>query len=107
MLKTVLQRAELCEAEKVISVSLSIGELRDLHEEWVQRYFSYASRGTMAENAVLKISSLPVMVYCRNCNGEFRLDMKKAVSSTCPLCASNETEIRSGRELFIDEIEVL
>lgn len=102
-----MQRAELCEAEKVLSITLSIGELRDLQEEWVQRYFSYAGRGTLAEGAALKINRLPVMVKCNDCGGDFRIKPKEKISSICPHCGSGKTEIASGRELFIDEIEVI
>ncbi len=34
-------------ATRVVSIDLRVGELRDLVEEWAQRYFDYVSKGTI------------------------------------------------------------
>ncbi len=54
ILNVVLKHAAMNKAEKVIFVNLQIGKLSDLQDEWLQRYFDYLSKGTIAEGAKLK-----------------------------------------------------
>ena len=51
----VLRNACSQQAKQVLSVSLVIGEMRNLEEEWVQRYFDRCAKGTLAEGAKIKI----------------------------------------------------
>ena len=51
ILNIVLTHAKRNRARKVISIHLKIGELSDLENEWVQRYFDYLSKDTIAEGA--------------------------------------------------------
>lgn len=107
MLGIILKHAEASEAEKIVAVMLSVGGLRDLQEEWMQRYFDYVSRGTIAEGAKIKINKLPVVLGCNECGRTFEVDMKHFVSSVCPHCGSAKAALASGNELFIEEIEVM
>jgi hydrogenase nickel incorporation protein HypA/HybF len=49
ILKIVLKHAEMNSARKVITVHLQVGKLSDLEDDWIQRYFDYLSKGTIAE----------------------------------------------------------
>lgn len=56
----VLRNACAQQAKQVLSVSLVIGEMRNLEEEWVQRYFDRCAKGTLAEGAKIKIQKVPM-----------------------------------------------
>jgi len=54
-----LKYAQECKARRVVSIHLQVGELRDVVEEWVQRYFDYLSEGTIAEGSKLVFKRTP------------------------------------------------
>ena len=92
---------------KVASVQLTIGELRDLSEEWINRYFEQCTRNTVAHGADLEISWLPIRIRCSSCGGESivkRMDLPKLDKMRCTQCSSDEVSLTSGRELIIDSI---
>ena len=107
ILRIVLRHAETAQAKKVLSVSLRVGELSDILEEWLQRYFDYLSRGTIAEGAALCVERVPVTFRCSRCGNIFPVRVREARDSACPGCGSAETALHTGRDFFIRHIEVL
>ncbi|MBU1184216.1 MAG: hydrogenase maturation nickel metallochaperone HypA [Proteobacteria bacterium] len=107
ILQVVLRHASAGGASKVVSVGLRIGEVSDLVDEWVQRYFDHLSRGTIAEGAVVRIERSPAMFRCGACGHSFPADPRTREAMRCPLCASEETTFVSGREYLVQQIEVL
>lgn len=107
ILKIVLRHAESDGARKVVAIHLRVGELSDLIDEWIQRYFDYLSRGTIAEGAVLKIERSPVVFRCEECGESFPVDVRKTRDIACTRCGGAKTIFVSGREFFIKHIEVL
>jgi len=47
ILSVVLRHAEGRTSPESSASTLRVGELSDLADEWIQRYFSYLSRGTL------------------------------------------------------------
>jgi hydrogenase nickel incorporation protein HypA/HybF len=107
ILKVVLRHAEEARADKVISVSLRIGELSDIIDEWLQRYFDYLSKGTLAEGATLQVERMPVIFRCEGCGESFRIKIREVKDIVCPACGEGKTTFVSGREFFIKNIEVI
>jgi hydrogenase nickel incorporation protein HypA/HybF len=107
ILNIVLRHAEANQALKVVKISLRIGELSDIVDEWVQRYFDYLSKDTIAEGATLKIERSPVIFRCKACEKDFRFDIRKIKDIICPVCGGKSVELVSGREFYIKDIEVL
>ncbi|MCX7982141.1 MAG: hydrogenase maturation nickel metallochaperone HypA [Syntrophales bacterium] len=106
ILKIVLKHAARNKANKVVLVRLRIGRLCDLEAEWIQNYFSYLSKGTVAEGAKIEIERVPAVVICRSCGQEYEMKNDGLISFLCPNCGSQEVEIVSGREYFVSEMEV-
>jgi hydrogenase nickel incorporation protein HypA/HybF len=106
ILKIVLRHAEEARAGKVVSVSLRIGELSDIIEEWLQRYFDYLSKGTLAEGAALRIERVPVIFRCEGCGESFPVKVREVHDIVCPSCSGGKATFVSGREFFIKNIEV-
>lgn len=106
ILKIVLKHAEADGADKVVSVSLRIGEMSDIVDEWLQRYFDYLSKGTPAEGAALRIERSPVIFRCEGCGESFAVNIREAREIVCPKCSGGKATLVSGREFFINHIEV-
>ena len=107
ILKVVLRHAEEAKAEKIVSVSLRIGELSDIIEEWLQRYFDYLSKDTPAEGAALRIERVPVIFRCEGCGNSFPVKVREVRDIVCPSCGGGKATFVSGREFFIKNIEVI
>lgn len=103
MLDIVLEQAEKAKAKKVDRINLVIGELSGFVEECVQFYFNFLAKETLAEGATLCCTTVPAKARCRGCDKVFKL---KELNWTCPHCGDNNIEIISGKELFVDSIEV-
>ncbi|PKN34811.1 MAG: hydrogenase maturation nickel metallochaperone HypA [Deltaproteobacteria bacterium HGW-Deltaproteobacteria-19] len=107
VLKIVLGHAERNRVRKIVAIHLKVGELSDLIEDWMQRYFDYVSKGTLAEGAVLKIQKIPVRFRCSGCSSEFTADVRKEAEIRCPECGADRPTLISGREYFIENMEVI
>ncbi|KUG05068.1 hypothetical protein ASZ90_017557 [hydrocarbon metagenome] len=71
----------------------------------MQRYFDYASRGTIAEGATLEIERIPVLARCDNCHESFGVNWWTP-DIYCTRCGGTRLSLLSGREFSIEEIEV-
>ena len=83
-----ISHAETNLAKKVVRIRIRVGELTDLEEEWMQRYFDFVSKGTLAEGAVLEIEWTPVMFRCDVCAKVFPVKIREVTDVLCPSCAS-------------------
>lgn len=107
ILRIVLRHAEEAKADRVLSVSLRVGELSDIIDEWLQRYFDYLSRGTPAEGAQLKIEKVPVVFCCESCGASFHVNIREIEKAICSICGGDRASLVSGREFFVKAIEVI
>ena len=103
MLDIVLKEAEKAGAREVGIVNLVIGEMTGFVEDSVQFYFDFLSKGTPAEGANLLFTVVPIKAQCRRCGKNFE---PKESAWICPGCGSNGLDIISGKELFVESIEV-
>lgn len=106
IIDNVLKYSEQENAKRVLAVVLEIGEAHDLIDEWVQKYFSFASRTTVAEGAELRIRRIPVIASCTSCRSNYRINLKKAEHDSCPACGGKNYKLLSGDELIIHSIEL-
>ena len=90
----------------MVSIHLQVGELRDLTEEWIQRYFDYLSPGTLAEGAKITLTRVPVKMACQACQASFSSDIHSA-KIECPECGNDKPTLTGGDEFLIESIEVI
>jgi len=88
--------------KKVESISLRIGEMRQVVPEALHFGFECVGKNTPVEGAELIIENVPIKGHCFHCNNEFNL---KNWLQNCPKCKNNSIEIISGKELEIMEFE--
>lgn len=106
ILNIVLKHAEKNDARHVMAIHLKIGMMSELEDDWLQRYFDYLSKGTIAEGAKLVIERAPAMVECRACLNQYEAETMRISELTCPACGERGGVLLSGREYYIKEMEV-
>jgi len=103
ILQIAIEHAEKAGAKKIRRINLVIGGLAGIVDESVQFYFDFVSKGTIAEEAKLVFQKVPVRFRCRSCGKEFDFQGEEW---TCPDCHAPGPEIVTGREFYLESIEV-
>jgi hydrogenase nickel incorporation protein HypA/HybF len=103
LLALALEYVKKSNANKIIRIFLVVGELSGVVDEAVDFYFKFLSRGTVASEASLFFTHVPIKLRCRNCNIIFT---PQNFDLHCPDCKEQQVEIVAGRELYIDSMEV-
>ena len=87
---------------KIESISLKIGEMRNVVSDALLFGFECLSKDTPIEGAEIKIENIPIIGRCSKCNNEHAMDNWL---QQCSQCNSNNIKIISGKELEIVEFE--
>ena len=103
VLDAVTQSAKEAGAEKVLAITLRIGDMTEVIDEALSFAFEALTEGTMCEGAKLDVIKVAPRSLCFECGEEFDHDRFHRV---CPQCGSYETHLLQGRELSIESIEV-
>lgn len=90
-------------ADKVLSITLSVGEMTEAIEDALMFAFEALSENTIADGAELKINMIKPKSVCLECGEEFEHDRFHML---CPKCGSAFSKLIAGREMQIDSIEV-
>jgi hydrogenase nickel incorporation protein HypA/HybF len=106
ILKIVLKHADKNNVRQVMAIHLRIGKLSDLENDWIQRYFDYLSKGTVAQGAKLIIERTPIILQCNSCKASYEGDMATICDAACPFCGQTDSTLISGREYYIKDMEV-
>ncbi|HMP73380.1 MAG TPA: hydrogenase maturation nickel metallochaperone HypA [Kiritimatiellia bacterium] len=103
LLKAVLHAAETHGATRVVTVRLRIGHLAGIVPESLTFAFEALAQDTLAHGATLHIQSIPVTCHCPHC----RLDFPCSPGFyQCPTCNQSSSDLRTGRELDIIDMEI-
>ena len=102
-----LKHARSNKARRILSVTLKIGEASDLQEEWIQRYYEFLCKDTIAEGSKLVIERVPLFVRCKNCEEEFHVDLRREKNVQCPKCGGTSFGYVSGREYSVESMEIV
>ena len=103
ILSIALEKANEVQASKVTKINLIIGELSGVANECVEFYFDFLGKDTIAAQASLSFYQPPIMLRCRNCVAVFS---PNDLDWACPICREQKIEIISGRECYVNSIEV-
>lgn len=88
---------------KVVGVKLQIGELTCVVPDALRFCFDVCAKGTLLEGAKLSITRVPGRGRCRDCS---RVQSMDGPVLSC-ICGSWDVEILEGRELRLQEVEVI
>ncbi len=98
-----LENAQKANATRIVSVHVVVGELSGVVEDAMDFYFGFLTKGTIAAGACLSVEHVPARLRCRSCNTTFAA---RENDFQCPSCSKLEADIISGRELYVDRLEV-
>lgn len=91
------------EEKMVTKINLVIGEMTNAIPDALEAAFSVYAPGTKAAGAKLEIRLVPLSARCENCKWEGNIEKHSFV---CPHCSSIGLEIITGRELYVESLEV-
>jgi len=104
IVETVTESLTAYPGARVLEVRLRIGALASVIPESLEFCWGIVSEGTPLRGSRLVVDLLPVVVHCEPCGIDSELDGVQ--SFRCPRCGELCAEIRQGRELEIDSIEI-
>ena len=89
--------------KEILEVKIVVGKFHQIVEEVMITNFDFMKNEYEGfENAVLLMTEKNVRVKCEDCKHEFTIDEPIFM---CPKCESFNTELISGKELYIETIE--
>jgi hydrogenase nickel incorporation protein HypA/HybF len=103
ILSMALEKAEAAGADRITRINLVVGDLSGVVSECVQFYFDFLSKDTIAGGAQLNFTTKSTLLRCRQCGKEFS---PRELDWSCPDCRERGMEIISGRECYMESIEV-
>lgn len=103
ILNFALEEAAKRGAARVTALTISVGALSGIVPECIETYFELVAEGTLAEGATLTFHRIPAQVRCTDCKAESELPDFRL---RCPACTSRKVELLSGREAYIESMEI-
>jgi len=103
ILSIALEKATAVNASQISKINLVTGELAGIVDDCVEFYFDFLTKDTIAAQASLSFRHPPTRLRCRNCATVFSPDN---LNWACPNCHAQTVEITSGRECYVESIEV-
>ena len=91
------------DANLVKSVKVRVGQLSGVVPDSLDFCFGAITQGTLLQGASLDIEKVPFAMKCRSCNAMFESEAGIVV---CPTCGGCDSEVLSGTELQVVEIEL-
>ncbi len=104
ILDIVLRTAAANGARRVVRVKLRAGQLRAIVPEQLRFCFEFVAKDSLAEGAELAVQVVPIRSRCRGCAAEFEVEAFRVV---CPGCGGGDLDILQGKELLVENIEIL
>ena len=89
---------------RVKEVRLRVGALASVIEDSLQFCYGIATEDTPLEGSKLVVKTLPVLMRCDNCAKD--IEIASLQSFRCPQCDQPVSDLRQGRELEIESIEI-
>lgn len=88
---------------RVEAVRLKVGRLAAALPDQLLFAWQVLTEGTELEGTRLLVEEVPIRARCLSCHAENEIS---DLGFLCSKCGSSRVEIRSGRELLIDSLEV-
>ena len=89
--------------KRITVVHLQIGPLSGVVPELLRDAFPIASAGTAAQDAELQFHQSEIQVHCPSCDRDSVVSSNKL---TCAYCGNWQTQLVSGDELMLNQVEL-
>ncbi|CCJ33336.1 MULTISPECIES: hydrogenase maturation nickel metallochaperone HypA [Caloramator] len=103
IIKIAKEVAEKNNAKRVLNIKVKCGDFSGVIPSLIQEYFDIVSKGTIVEGAKLLIDRVPIKIICSECNNESEI---KRSDIRCPKCGGYRYRIISGKEFYVEALEV-
>lgn len=104
LVEVVSETAKQNGASRVRAVHLRLGALAGVVRGALEFCYEIATAGTLLEGSELNIRELPVMIHCGVCGKD--VELPDLAAFRCPECGTPSGDIRQGRELEVESIEL-
>jgi hydrogenase nickel incorporation protein HypA/HybF len=104
IVESVTEAAGKYPGARVKEVRLRVGSLASVVEDSLKFCWELATEGSPLAGATLAINMLPVIVHCDACGADS--EIAGVQSFRCPKCGELAADLRQGRELEIESIEL-
>ncbi len=101
---TVTETVAAYPGARVKEVRLRVGALASVVVDSLEFCWGIATEGTALEGSRLVVNVLPVVMHCEKCGED--VELEGVQSFRCPRCGEPCFDLRQGRELEIDSIEI-
>ena len=101
---TVTESMAAYPGSRVVEVRLRIGALASVVVDSLEFCWGIATEGTPLAGARLVVNTVPVVMHCAVCAAD--VELEGVQSFRCPRCGEPSSDLRQGRELDIDSIEI-
>ena len=91
-------------AKAVDRIVVKVGPLSGVEVPLLEKAYSIACAGTVAEGAELVAESVPVRVACETCGAQTDAAINRLV---CGACGDYRTRLVSGDELILQSVELI
>lgn len=124
VISTSLKVAEGKNVKEIVKIKIKVGELQQIDEDVFESALKELAKGTLAEGARIEIEPERAIFECRACGREWTFsDSREKLGSEkseaihlfpalaqificCPKCGSQDFEIKKGREVWVDSIQI-
>lgn len=103
ILGIVTDEAQKAHVDSVRQVRLCVGELAGVEATTLTACFEMLAEGTVAEKAELVIRRIPATGTCQVCGAPATGNGRML---RCPSCKAGSVKLATGRELYVESIEV-
>jgi hydrogenase nickel incorporation protein HypA/HybF len=104
VVESVTESAAAYPGARVLEVRLRVGALASVVVDSLEFCWGIATEGTEIAGAKLIVHTMPVVVWCEPCGKASELDGVQ--SFRCLHCGELTMDVRQGRELEIESIEI-
>lgn len=98
------EAAERAGAAKVVAVKVVVGAFSGVSAEALLFSYDVAAAGTRLEGSRLELRTLPLVIHCAACDAD--RELPNVQSFRCPVCQAPSGDLRQGRELYLEALEV-
>lgn len=91
-------------AAKAVTVRVRVGALAGVAPEALTFCYEAVAHGTPLEGSRLVVETAPVVLHCSTCNCDVTL--ADVCRLACPVCGTPTADVRGGRELEVESVEV-
>lgn len=88
---------------KVVWINLQVGKFSAVMPDSLRFCFEVAPEGSSLEDAELFIEEISMEAKCDNCHHKWSINKPMFL---CSRCGRKSVDIKSGRELFVESIEI-